>query len=147
MDLPGQDYDLDEIIQRFPLVKQAESDLRGGSKKTSSAYWAKNANLIVSRHIIQPDPRYPILLKTRPGWTLHGNTQSLWCEVVEQIFLCCEQTDEILETVKTYMKIENLGISLRKIDKKQFLEEKKAISIPENSICFQNRQYEVRLPW
>lgn len=134
LDLPGLHLDVDDLIKRYPYIKQGDTAaVKDG--KPLILIGQNNGHLIVSRQVIQPLQNAPLLSKTLIGWVIHGPTNSTnMSNSPERIFTCCE-TDysRLHDEVKSYFTVENFGVTTNK-GKHRSSEDERALKIEMNRL-------------
>jgi hypothetical protein len=102
-----------ELQEKYPFVGEKTWQTLAKAKPTI-LIGQDNANLTVTRNVIQPDPNGVILSKCHLGWAVHGpiitKSQPIQSEFVK--FGCEKQADDLHQEVKDFFRMENFGVAL-----------------------------------
>ncbi|XP_044760886.1 uncharacterized protein LOC123318341 [Coccinella septempunctata] len=144
LELPQQNVDIDELMEKYPYLDQEVLNSLNNAKPRI-LLGQDNCGLIIPRQIIQPRLNMPILSKSKLGWTIHGPVTEKLSPIsgnssVNINFCGCCSCDELEILVKNSFKYEDYGSKPGDI---YSLDDKKALEIMENTSIYNGTRFEI----
>lgn len=147
LDLPLQNVDTVKLREKWSHLNSISQPLPRAHSKPTILIGQDNVNLILTRKAIEGPTNSPILSWSYLGWTMHGRCAKFNERVDENFTLTSFEYDTLHNLVKESFQTDNYGETLFNEPEITSTEDKRAISILEETTKKVGDHYETGLLW